>query len=196
MVQATSDLHYGILAMSETISSASTTNGSAGQRFRFVRNWPSPDADDGNAILDFWLREGALADRGLATARLPQVVMHARTLDDDQVAAVCTAVPVTPPRLGQPMYYFRMFVGKAWRSSRLIERMGMRAIACLEEHARMNDFPCIGIFLELENARFRDKGRMAVWPHSGFVYAGKSARGLELRLYYFRGARLKPEAKP
>ncbi|MFI4969392.1 MAG: hypothetical protein ACHP7D_04245, partial [Lysobacterales bacterium] len=59
---------------------------------------------------------------------------------------------------------------------------------------RANGYPCIGILLELENTRFRDKGRMAAWWSPRFVYIGRSTRGLDLRVHYFRGARLKPPA--
>ena len=33
--------------------------------------------------------------------------------------------------------------------------------------------------------------RAPVWPSTGFVYVGISPRNLELRVRYFRGARLK-----
>jgi len=47
------------------------------------------------------------------------------------------------------------------------------------------------VVLELENTRFGETLRTPVWPSTGFVYAGKSGRGLDLRLRYFRGAKLK-----
>jgi len=105
------------------------------------------------------------------------------------VAGVCTAVPVTLPRLGQPMYYYRCFIGRHWRRSRLVLRMLKRAFAVLEEHAHQHGYPCIGVVLELENARFGETLRKPVWI--GFVYIGKSQRNLDLRLRYFRGATLK-----
>jgi len=93
--------------------------------------------------------------------------------------------------MGQPLYYYRCFVGKAWRKTRLVFTMLNRAFDVLEEHARVNDFPCIGVILELENSRFGETLRSPVWPSTGFVYIGKGPRGLDLRVRYFRGARLK-----
>lgn len=168
----------------------SDTNGSTPARFQFVRDWQSLDPAEAQAISEFWRREGAINDEAQMKARLPQVVMHAR--DGDQVAAVCTAVAMTPPQFGQPVYYYRSFVGKAWRTTTLIERLLRRAVQCLEEYAAAHDFPCIGILLELEGARFKDKGRMPIWPHTGFIYVGKSGRGLESRVYFFKDAKLKP----
>lgn len=166
------------------------TNGSQPARFRFVADWKALDPAEGDAICTFWRREGAIPDEAQMKARLPQVVMHVR--DGDEVAAVCTAVGMTPPQFGQPVYYYRSFVGKAWRTTTLIERLLKRAVQCLEDYAAANDFPCIGILLELEGARFKEKGRAPVWPHTNFVYVGRSGRGLESRVYYFKGAKLKP----
>jgi len=168
-------------------------NGSQPPRFQFVADWQALDPAEADAIREFWRSEGALTDDKTITARLPQVVMHAR--DNGKVAAVCTAVAMTPPAFGQPVYYYRSFVGKDWRTTTLIERLLKHAIKVLEDHAAAHDFPCIGILLELEGARFADKGRMPIWPHSNFVYIGKSQRGLELRVHYFKGAKLKSAAK-
>jgi hypothetical protein len=158
--------------------------------FRFIATWPHIEAHDAEAIRAFWKREGAILDDAQIAQRLPQVVMYARAADGE-VAAVCTAVAVTPPRLEQPLYYFRAFIGRRWRSSRLVFTLLRRACALLEAHARAHDFPCIGILLELENERFRARGRGPIWPNPDFIYVGKSERGLEMRVHYFRGARLK-----
>ncbi len=166
-------------------------NGAASRaRFTFVVDWPAPSAASGDAIRAFWKREGAFNDETQMSARLPQVVMHALT-PDGEVAGVCTAVVMTPPHLAQPVYYWRTFVGKAWRSSPLVMMLLKRSCALLEEFARDNDYPCIGILLELENNRFKEKGRTAVWWNPRFVYIGRSQRGLDLRVFYFEGARLK-----
>jgi hypothetical protein len=167
----------------------SKTNGLMTDRFQFVADWQSLDPAEGQAITEFWRREGALNDDAQMKARLPQVVMHVK--EGDSVVAVCTAVPMTPPTFGQPVYYFRSFVGKTWRTTMVINQLYKRAQIVLEEYARANDFPCIGILIELEGARFKEKLRAPIWPQ-GLVYIGKSGRGLESRVYYFKGAKLKP----
>lgn len=162
--------------------------------FRFVVNWPEIHADDAAAIKAFWVAEGALNDEAVMAQRVRQVVMHARTADG-AVAGVCTAIPVTPSRLAQPMYYWRTFVGARWRTSPLVMSLLKRSCVLLEEHARAHDYPCIGVLLELENDRFKERGRMATWFNPRFVYIGRSDRGLDLRALYFKGARLKPPAQ-
>jgi hypothetical protein len=159
--------------------------------FQFVPHWKleRTPADD-EPLLVFWKNEGALPNPAQAKERLSQVVLHACDATG-AMAGVCTAVPLTHPRMAQPLYYYRCFVGKAWRKSRLVFTMLIRAFDVLEEYARANDFPCIGVILELENSRFGETLRSPVWPSTGFVYIGKGPRGLDLRVRYFHGARLK-----
>ena len=104
-------------------------------------------------------------------------------------------MPITLPRLGQPMYYYRCFIGQPWRKSRLVFSMLERAFDALENHGREHGFPCIGVVLELENARFGQTLRSPVWPTIGFIYIGRSRRNFDLRVRYFRGAQLKRPAK-
>ena len=52
----------------------------------------------------------------------------------------------------------------------------------------------VTVVLELENPRFAETLRQPTWSNDGsvaFTYAGINDRGLELRVGYFRGARLK-----
>lgn len=159
-------------------------------RFDFIDTWPAIAPADAERVRAFWRRENAIADEQQATQRLPQVAMIACT-PEGEVAGVCTALAAVPPRLGQPVYYWRCFVGAAWRSSRLVDHLLKRSCAMLDAYARERDFPCIGILLELENTRFGEKLRTATWWNLRFSYIGKSARNLDLRVHYFRGARLK-----
>ena len=51
------------------------------------------------------------------------------------------------------------------------------------------------MLLELENARFYRTLRKPVWWNPRFYYVGKSERGLDVRAFYFDGARLKSPAE-
>ena len=159
--------------------------------FTFVVDWPKPSAESAEAIRAFWLREGAMQAPTQLDARIPQVVLHALG-PDGEVAGVCTAIVSTPPHIGQPLYYWRTFVGKPWRSSQLVGLLLKKSCRVLEEHAARNGLPCIGVLLELENARFKERGRKPVWANPRFVYIGRSERKLDLRVLYFDGAKLQP----
>lgn len=167
-----------------------TTPSASASAFDFLTDFPAMQAAHADAIRAFWRREHAIDDEAQMAERLKQVIMHACRADGE-VAGVCTAVPMTPPLLAQPVYYWRTFVGAEWRSTSLVMMLLKRSCVLLEEHARANAYPCIGVLLELENTRFRDKGRMAAWWNPRFVYIGSSRRGLDLRVFYFKGATLK-----
>jgi len=160
-------------------------------QFTYHPGWGQAIAQDQQDIVDFWLAEKALASTQAAQQRVAQVVMFARD-QDERVAGVCTAIPQNPPQLGQPVYFYRSFIAPDYRQTLLVFRMLKKAVALLENDAREHDWPCIGVLLELENDRFGEKGRMPVWPGIDFVYVGKSPRGLECRIHWFRDARLKP----
>lgn len=158
--------------------------------FEYVVDWRAMLPADADAIRAFWHNERALTDETQISERLQQVVMHARTAQGE-IAGVCTAVNATPPQLGQPFYFWRTFIGVRWRSTPLVMSLLKRSCALLEEYAIAQGYPCIGVLLELENTRFRNKGRMAVWSNPHFAYIGRSQRGLDLRAHYFKGAKLK-----
>lgn len=169
-----------------------TTNAGAQARsgFVFVNCWQALAAHDAEAVRTFWRNEGALDNGSAIDNRLAQVVMYARAPNGD-VAGVSTAIAMLQPRFGQPMYYYRAFVGRKWRTTALVRELMNRSNELLEAYARERGFPCIGVLLELENPGFYRALRKPVWWNPRFYYVGKSERGLEVRAYYFDGARLK-----
>lgn len=142
----------------------------------------------------FWHRENAIQNPDGAARRLTQVVLYACAASGE-VAGVATAIPMLPPRFGQPMYYLRAFVGRAWRTTPLVRSLTIRSCSVLEGYARERGFPCIGVLLELENTHFYKTLRKPVWWNPRFYYVGKSERGLEVRAFYFKDARLKTQAE-
>lgn len=158
--------------------------------YRTITDWKQLDPATADAIRAFWIREHANVEGAEATRRLSEVIAHVVNENGDLVA-VSTATPKILPRLGQPMYYYRTFVGQSGRTSTLLRPMLSHAQEVLERYARAHDFPCIGILLELENTGFSRALRWANWHGVNFSYIGISPRGLELRVWYFRGAKLK-----
>lgn len=162
----------------------------APSNFRFISHWQTQSPENDAAAVAFWKEENALSSDIKVEERLRQVILRAESADG-QVAAVSTAFSMTLPRLGQPMYYFRCFIGKKWRKSRLVFGVLNHSFDILQEYARNNAYPCIGVLLELENSRFGQTLQAPAWTNPKFVYIGKSQRNLDLRVRYFAGARLK-----
>lgn len=158
--------------------------------FRFVATWRAMGPEDCDRVRRFWRDHNAIGNPADAEKRLAQVVMYALA-PDGSVAGVSTAIPLLIPQFGQPMYYFRAFVGTAWRRTKLVRDLTNRSCDALEAFARERGFPCIGVLLELENDGFYRALRKPVWWNPRFYYVGRSDRGLEVRAYYFADARLK-----
>jgi hypothetical protein len=165
-------------------------NGHSKQAFTYHQGWSSLTEADAEDIVAFWKRENALPAGMDPASRVGQVVMFARD-DSGEVAAVSTAMPQWPPALGQPVYFYRSYVAPAFRTTRVVYNLLRRSVRLLESDAEAHDWPCIGVLLELENERFGKAGRMPIWPRIEFVYIGRSPRGLECRVHWFRRARLK-----
>lgn len=168
--------------------------------FTLVDSWQRMSAADTAAVRAFWLRENAHVEGNEADRRSQQVVIRVFAADG-QLAAISTVESRLIPRLMQPMYYYRCFVGAAWRNSKVlrIRTLMQKSFEVLEPWAREHGFPCIGVILELENAGFeRPSLQRAYWSnqtHNGYSYIGRSARGLEMRVRYFISARLKTDAQ-
>lgn len=162
--------------------------------FRYLVGWQNLDAAATESIRAFWLREHANVEGGNAGRRVQQTVVRVLNAEDELVA-VSTAAPRTIPRLMQPMYYYRCFVGAAWRDRKLARPLLRHSFDALEHWSREHAYPCIGMLLELENAGFARTLQRARWASVDFSYIGRSPRGLDLRVRYFLGARLKTPAE-
>lgn len=165
--------------------------------FRFDAVWQTLGDADADAIRAFWLREHANVEGNDARRRAREVVMRVLTADGE-LAAVSTVEPRTIPRLLQPMYYYRCFVGAAWRHHKLLRPLLCHSYDVLNGWARERDYPCLGVLLELENegfARTLQKASWRVTPKIDFTFIGRSAKGQDLRVCYFPGARLKTPAE-
>ena len=164
-------------------------------RFRIVQNWQAMNEQDAADLSEFWQRHGALSGEELIRKRLSQVVVHART-PEGEIAGVSTVDFAVVPQLDQPMYLYRSFIAPPWRKTLLVRRLFTASASCLEEYARVHDYPAIGLIAVLENSRFGEiAGRdRPVWGSGAmrqWTYIGKNAKGREMRVSYFKGARLK-----
>jgi len=103
--------------------------------FQFVPHWKTENTENDAAVLAFWKNENALTSEAQTQERLKQIVMHARDASGT-VAGVSTAVAMLHPRVGQPMYYFRCFVGKQWRKTQLVGQLLKRTRNCSKNTRR------------------------------------------------------------
>ncbi|MEZ5484045.1 MAG: hypothetical protein R3F01_02615 [Lysobacteraceae bacterium] len=173
--------------------------------------WKQVDAARSAELQAMWQQAGAGIPPAEAAGRSLEAVCAARD-PDGRLIAISTAQPRLIPFLNEYMFYFRVFVVPALRRGRLGPQLAFASRQLLnDEHQRSDDpeYP-IGLFLEIESPALSRDGDRAVWsrpamkdrpehtawPHGALVYAGRSPRGLDRRLWYFDEARLRRPGLP
>ena len=110
--------------------------------FSYEPVWPHPSEAARSAAVDFWLAESALP-KGKAFERAEQLVLVCRD-PAGSVAAVSTVIPSFVASLGLRCFYFRAFVGQAYRTtglrgSKLIYHLIRKSYDVLNSNVFMTD---------------------------------------------------------
>lgn len=156
--------------------------------FDVVPVWKQVTPELESELLEFWERNRAIGNTELARQRASQAVCIARDADD-ALCAVSTAVVRVLPRIGEPLYYFRLFFAKSVRGQGQVVPMFNRARAVLQDHNASLPRPeSIGMLVELESRHLSAEHRRAHVEEGDSFFIGYSLRGLQLRVSYFKGA--------
>ncbi|CAH0991320.1 hypothetical protein SIN8267_01423 [Sinobacterium norvegicum] len=158
----------------------------------FYINTEQPAGQAAEELIDFWLSTNALPDRETAVARLSQVVAVAR--HQGHVGSVMSGYVGKHELIGQPLFHLRSFTDKRYRRTGL----GLSLLMAVKQRFEQlfdndNATMAIGLCLSLEGSELLSAPalRQGVWQRSGFVFVGRNSRGLEQRVYYFKGATLR-----
>lgn len=159
-------------------------------QFDIIPVWKQVTPELKAELLDLWQRNNTLLDPALAATRAEQAVCIARD-EEGKLIAVGTAVLRVLPRLRQPMYYYRQFFAKELRGKAKAVPFFERAKEILEAYNAAQPAPVsLGVLLELENPQLAKRYDRAQGPLTTFI--GYSPRGLQIRVSYFKDARLLP----
>jgi len=153
-----------------------------------VRSEKSPALKE--EITAFWLHEGALGDRDATMQRVEQVIFIVRN-EAGEIAGVCTVYEYYYKRLENYFYYYRTFIGAAYRKIQLAKILLRTTRDYLNrQFVSGENTRVIGMLLVVENEMLKKYRNEAVWKKTGFVYIGKNSRGDHMRIFYFEGARI------
>ena len=155
------------------------------------KTWVWQQVDDGlaAALVDFWLAEGALSDREKAKARVPEVIMIAQD-QHKNIVGITTMKIKRSEILENEFCFWRQFVAKAMRQSRLASVMGIEAHKILEEEFQKGNLSAKGLIVEVENRFMNDYLKPAILSPVPFVYFGHNTKGQQMRVCYFKGAQV------
>ena len=160
--------------------------------FEIVPVWKRVSAELTAELIELWASTQAIPDAGRAAQRARQAVCVAR----DQSGALCgvgTAVIRVLPRLRQPLYYYRQFFAPEFRGQKQAIPFFNEARRLLEQqNDSLLEPESLGLLLELENQQLVSRYERAYEPAADSTFIGYSPRGLQLRVSYFKNARLIP----
>jgi hypothetical protein len=160
--------------------------------FEITPVWRDVSPELNAELVAFWMRHGALADPARAALRANQAVLVIRNAEGALVG-VGTALLRIIPRLRQPTYYYRQFFAPEFRGQKEAVPVFQRAVEILEA-ANQARPESLGVLLELENAQLDGRFDSAVEPRTGATFIGYSPRGFQLKVVYFKDAKLFPPA--
>ena len=138
-------------------------------------------------ILAFWAANGALRDQA-ARNRLPEVVCVARTAQG-AVAGVNSVFPSNVAEIAdRPFWVYRSFLLPQAQDSWM--EMIRSAFAALEEDFDPASRDPIGLCIPVESRAEMRRHPEAEWQDPRILYAGYDAAGRQLRIGYFKDARI------
>ena len=153
-----------------------------------VWNRVSPDLR--KEIVHFWMEKNALPVQEEAEKRAEQAVFIVRNLAL-QIVGVCTAKKMFSARLNNFVYFYRTMIDPNCRKVGLARDLLIKTRDFLETRFTEGiERETIGILLILENEDLNLTFRKAIWPGTGFVFIGFNRNGHQVRLYYFKDARI------
>ena len=138
-------------------------------------------------VLAFWSRHGAL-EGDAARQRLPEVLA---VLDrDGEVVGVSSVFDAAVPLIGNRRFWmYRRFLAEGLPGEAEAELL-LAAYEALDAEFGGGEGEPIGLCLLLDDPEVMRRHPEAVWPDTGFVYAGYQPDGRQVRLRYFDGARV------
>ena len=141
-------------------------------------------------VVRFWTDHGMLRPGVSATERAYQVVMVVRNEATRQLVGLSTAETVVFKQLNNNKFYlYRCVILPDYRFPGLASKLIVATRDVLEAYNKTDKlFPCIGLLTFVENPRFQQARREAIWRASRMAYIGLDKKGRHIRVYYFKGA--------
>ncbi len=151
--------------------------------------WGTESDDLRRQVLALWKDHGGPTG-DVGDERVKQLVFVVR--DGAKVVGVSTSLKVYVRQLRNYLFAVRLMIAPDYRLPGLEAKLLVITRDFLESiHAGDAENPAIGVITLVENPRLKAARNEAVWRASRMVYIGNSKEGHPIRVYYFKGARIK-----
>ncbi len=122
--------------------------------------------------------------------RADEVVFHVKL--SNRIIAVSTAKEILAKEFNNnPFFSFRLLIHPAFRIPGLLDKLSVTTIEFLERLYIEQKSSCIGVITLIDNPDLL-KRREAIFPSTGLTMAGYTKAGRQIRVRYFKGARINP----
>lgn len=152
--------------------------------------WGRPVSAFRDDVLSFWKRHGGPVG-DVAEQRLKQLVYVVRN-ESGAVVGASTAFKGYVKQLRNHFFIFRLMIAPESRIPGLTSRLLVSTREYLEliHQQEGQDIP-IGLLTVVQNEKLKKFRNEAIWPASKMVYIGNTPEGHHIRVYYFKGARIR-----
>lgn len=157
--------------------------------FEFENQWISQSATTRQEVMAFWNANKLLKPGVSGEERAKEIVWVVRNASR-KVIAVSTAFKAHFKQLNNNFYVFRCAIAPDSRGPGLMSKILVETRDFLESIHKKDPEPCVGLMTFVENPTINKGRREAVWPASKMVYMGETPDGKQIRVYYFKGARI------
>ncbi|HEY4529271.1 MAG TPA: hypothetical protein VIG97_02915 [Luteimonas sp.] len=161
--------------------------------------WKQVTPELSSELIALWARNRALPDPTKAAERASQAVAIGRDTETGAIWGVGTALLGIVPSFGQPTYLYRQFFDVGVRGLKQTEPF----LRCVREtlegyNASLPKPESVGIMFEMQNDGLTNRYQDMYQAEGDAHFIGWSPRGRQLRMIYFKGARimLAPDVVP
>lgn len=156
----------------------------------FQNMWRKNEPEIQREVSEIWRQSGLQNEE--IEKRLTQLVYVVRNTTNGHVVGISTAFKTFIKQLHNHLYAFRCMLVPRYRIPGLTSKLLVMTRDFLESiHEHDGSEKAIGVITIVENDRIKQHRTEAVWPASGMVYIGDTKNGNPIRVYYFKGARIK-----
>ena len=152
--------------------------------------WMKVNPELESEIVEFWSARQLLPPGTNANDRARQVVLTVR--HNGKIVGLTSSDVVKFHQLNNNIFFlFRMMVLPEFRVPGIESKLIVASRDILETFAEKQTVnKCIGMLTFVENPQLIAKRTEAVWPASKMVFIGNDKAGRQVRVYYFKGARI------
>ncbi len=157
--------------------------------FEFENQWILQSEQTRQEVISFWNIHKLLKPDVSGTERAKEVVWVVRS-PSKSIIGVSTVFKAPFKQLHNNFYVFRCAIAPEFRTLGLSAKILVNTRDFLESIHKNDPDPCVGIMTFVEHPGINANKREAVWPLSKMVYVGSTVDGKQIRVYYFKGARI------